>query len=179
MVNLYKRYYWVIKDQLMAGCYPGALEPELADLQLANLLDAGIRHIINLMEPHEKTWYGKSLVPYMDQINRLADQRQCSVTFERWPIKDLSVPTPEKMGMILDSIDALLAENRPVYVHCLGGIGRTGTVISCYLIRQGLAKGENVLSVLQDLRNNYADSQRQSPESDEQLEFVKAWRESF
>lgn len=176
MANLRNRFYWVARDRLLAGYYPGALEPETADLQLQCLLDAGIRHMVNLMEPHEKTWYGKSIVPYKDRMRRLADHMDCRITFERRAIKDLSVPRLEKMRLILDHIDVSIANGKPVYVHCLGGIGRTGTVIGCYLIRHGVATGENVLGTLRALRRSSVDSQRRSPESDEQIEFVRAWQ---
>ena len=175
MVNLYQRYYWVIENRLLAGCYPGALDSELAEKQLSGLLNAGIRHVINLMEPHEKTWYGRALIPYRDQLRLLSKQVECTVSFERQPIRDLSVPTPGQMRVILDHIDDSLSLERPVYVHCLGGIGRTGTVVGCYLIRHGLATGENVLERLKQLRSNYADRHRRSPETDEQLGFVKTW----
>ena len=30
----------------------------------------------------------------------------------------------------------------PVYVHCWGGIGRTGTVVGCWLVRHGMTGDE-------------------------------------
>ena len=56
-----------------------------------------------------------------------------SVTWERIPVRDVSVPSKDGMVMILDRIDQALAQQRPVYVHCWGGKGRTGTVVGCYL----------------------------------------------
>ena len=32
---------------------------------------------------------------------------------------------------------AFSPDGRKVYVHCWGGVGRTGTVVGCYLVRQG------------------------------------------
>lgn len=32
-----------------------------------------------------------------------------------------------------------LAAGQTVYVHCYGGIGRTGTVVGCWLVRHGLS----------------------------------------
>ena len=57
------------------------------------------------------------------------------------PIEDLSVPTLADMERILGAIDDELAAGRAVYLHCWGGIGRTGTVVGCYLVRQGLTAG--------------------------------------
>jgi protein-tyrosine phosphatase len=61
-----------------------------------------------------------------------------------------------------------------VYVHCIGGIGRTGITVACYLIRHGMA-GQQALVELQVLRQNVASWYRRSPESDLQIEFVEKW----
>ena len=49
----FPRSYWVIPGLLLAGEYPGAKEQKEAEQKLSGLLDAGIRQIINLMEPDE------------------------------------------------------------------------------------------------------------------------------
>ena len=41
----------------------------------------------------------------------------------------------------------LLAGGRTVYLHCRGGIGRTGTVLGCYLVRQGQTAEEALASI--------------------------------
>ena len=48
------------------------------------------------------------------------------------------------MSRILDDVDAALADGRTVYVHCWGGIGRTGTVVGCWLMRHGLDEGDPI-----------------------------------
>ena len=82
------------------------------------------------------------------------------------------------MRSILDAIDLSLTVDRPVYLHCFGGVGRTGTAVCCWLLRQGLAKPENVIQMLHELRQ--ADHQtkgRQAPETIEQTKFVENWLE--
>ncbi|MGB7327187.1 MAG: protein-tyrosine phosphatase family protein, partial [Rubripirellula sp.] len=76
----------------------------------------------------------------------------------------------------LDAIDLSLAANRPVYVHCFGGMGRTGSAICCWLQRHGLVSPKNVLGVLTQLRQ--ADVERASwkaPENETQENFVLSW----
>ena len=39
------------------------------------------------------------------------------------------------MLAVLDAIDIALCEGHGVYIHCWGGVGRTGTVVGCWLKR--------------------------------------------
>ena len=171
--------YWVIPGKLLAGFYPGSKDPKEAAAKLTALIDAGIRHVINLMEPDERDLAGHRFVPYEDVMESIASKMQISVTFDQLPIKDLSVPTERHMTRILNQIDLCIKHGKPVYVHCLGGIGRTGTVVGCYLVRHGLANGKNVLDIIRDLRKDSEDSDRRSPETREQLKLVVRWQKKL
>ena len=46
---------------------------------------------------------------------------------KKWP--ELSAQVAELMTAILNAIDESMTAGKPVYVHCWGGAGRTGTVI--------------------------------------------------
>lgn len=46
----FPRSYWVVPGKLLAGYYPGAKDPNEAKEKITALLNAGIRHFINLME---------------------------------------------------------------------------------------------------------------------------------
>lgn len=54
------------------------------------------------------------------------------------PIDDMDVPDPAQLDAALDWVDAHLAEGRKVFIHCRFGMGRTGTVLACWLARRGL-----------------------------------------
>jgi protein-tyrosine phosphatase len=79
------------------------------------------------------------------------------------PVRDFSCPTEEDMKRILDAADEALRDGHTVYVHCRGGIGRTGTVIGCYLVRHGSTPEEALARV-------------RGPETDAQLALVRSWR---
>ena len=61
-------------------------------------------------------------------------------------------PHPTRLVTTLDEIDRLLEDGRTVYVHCWGGVGRTGLVVGAWLIRHGAATGDTVMDVLGRLR---------------------------
>jgi protein-tyrosine phosphatase len=90
--------------------------------------------------------------------------------------QDLFVPSVEQMQTILDTIDESLEAGRAVYVHCWGGVGRTGTVVGCWLLRHDLAEPTNVLDTVMKLRKQDRErGQRMSPETAAQQRFVKKW----
>ena len=156
--------YWMIEGRLLAGEYPGARDPVQAKVKVAAFLDAGITTFIDLTEEHELAPYAPLLPP-------------TGVEHRRFPIRDLSVPRDARyLHDILDAIDAALDAGRNVYVHCWGGIGRTGTVVACWLQRHGRGPDE-ALQELARLWQNMAKRHRQprSPETDEQIAWVRNW----
>jgi protein-tyrosine phosphatase len=60
--------------------------------------------------------------------------------FVAYPIDDFSVPDDLKsFADLVARIHATLVMGRGVAVHCRGGIGRSGMVVSAVLIREGLS----------------------------------------
>ena len=168
----FPRSYWVIPSVFLAGEFPGAKDAGEARQKLERLYDAGIRHVINLMEPDEIDHDGNPFDSYKHELTEIAGKQDGSISFDRYPIKDLHIPDADQMTAILDAIDAAIDAHQPVYVHCWGGIGRTGTVVGCFLIRHGLATSRNVLDVIHGLRKNDPKIYRTSPETSAQVKFV-------
>ena len=79
------------------------------------------------------------------------------------------------MKEILHFINSLINNGKKVYVHCWGGVGRTGTVVGCYLIEQNMATTDNVLQTIDYLKRTTPISERNSPETEEQVNFVLNW----
>ena len=173
----FPRSYWVVPGKLLAGYYPGDLDTSKMEKKLKGLLRAGIRYVINLMEEDEQNWDGKRFRSYEDDIKRYARQEEVEITLVRRPIEDLSAPTPEYLRNILDDIDNAISQNKPVYIHCWGGKGRTGTVVGCYLARHGYAQGEYVLNLIHKLRKNDPEVYHASPETRQQRDMVTNWQE--
>ena len=165
--------YWVQQGHFAAGEYPGAVDPNHAAQKLEELLDAGIDHFIDLTESGE-------LVPYEEIAKQTASSLELQVGWERHPIRDLSVPqSPEQMRLILDAIDDALDEGKTVYVHCWGGVGRTGTVVGCWFVRHGQSGDEALRTIAERWRHmQKADRAPCSPETWEQRDYVRNWKES-
>ena len=174
----FNRSYWVVPGKFLAGCYPGSKNEDQAHYKLRALLDHGIRHVISLVEPDETDWGGKSFVSYDDQMRTIAESMGQTVSFDRMPIKDGWVPSRVDMCRTLDRIDDCIEDNKPVYIHCWGGRGRTGTVAGCYLARHGMAIGQNALDRIKELRRNTEDHWITSPETSEQYDMVLSWVEA-
>jgi protein tyrosine/serine phosphatase len=173
----FTRAYWVVPGKFLAGCYPGSEDKEEAYQKLKGLLEHGIRQVINLMEPDEMNWSGKPFESFEEQMKSIATSMGGEVNVERLPIKDTWVPARIEMCRILDRIDQSIQDDKPVYIHCWGGRGRTGTVVGCYLARHGLASDRNVLEMIQALRKNTEDHDSPSPETSQQMNMVLSWVE--
>ena len=170
------RNYWVIEGKFLAGAYPGSPNETNHRQRIEELWGAGMRTFVNLIEEDETNSSGQRFSRYDDILRELARQAGEQVAHLRFPVRDLSVPSLDGMRSILDAVDLGLAADRPVYLHCFGGVGRTGTAVCCWLLRHGLAEPQDVIKVLYDLRQ--ADHQtkgRKAPETSEQITFVKSW----
>ena len=167
--------YWVVPGSLAAGEYPGAPQVWEARKKLRAMLLAGIDRFIDLTTPQD------GLEAYDGILNDEAARLDIDADLESHPIVDGSVPgNPERMAGILDAIDDALDESKTVYVHCWGGVGRTGTVVGCWLVRHG-HKGDEALRQLTEWWQGMPEMKRffhpDSPETREQQEYVRTWRE--
>lgn len=164
-----ERTYWVVRPWLLAGAYPGHPEPAKHEARMLAIRAAGARTFVNLMEENARNNQGEPFVPY----DAGADAR-CL----RFSVVDGSIPSRALMRSILDAIDLSLEARRPVYVHCFGGMGRTATVVGCWLLRHALASRSDVLDVITRLRKaDKLRASRDAPENAEQREFVLSWPE--
>lgn len=172
----FDRSYWVDEEKFLAGCYPGDIDPAVASKKLEYLLRFGVRHIINLMQEGERNREGYGFRPYEESVRKIAGRLECEVAISRRPIADFETPSREEMKAILDEIDLAIKHEKRVFVHCWGGLGRTGTVVGCYLMRHGMASREDVLERIRSLRSKTSNFYVSSPESGEQKNFVREWK---
>ena len=162
--------YWVEEASFLAGEYPGKFNVEQTRKRLDALLEAGFNTFIDLTRPNEGA-------PYLEILEEQSLAYAMDIKYQRFPIGDFGLPTPELMRSILDKIGASIESGRKVYLHCWGGIGRTGTVVGCYLVGRGL-NGEQALRQLAAWWQGVPKSHihPHSPETLEQVIFIRNWK---
>ncbi|MGD1992151.1 MAG: dual specificity protein phosphatase family protein [Anaerolineae bacterium] len=154
--------YWIIPNRLLAGPYPGGIRAATARQRVDRFLEAGVTLFIDLTEAGE-------LPPYTQHLDEAAQH-------VRLPIPDMETPTEEQMAHILDVVDAAIGTRHTVYVHCRAGLGRTGTVVGCFMARHG-KDGADALHIIRQLRQNTPYPNADSPETAPQRQLVRRWKE--
>ncbi len=158
--------YWVVPGKLLAGDYPRTPYEQSSREKLKQLTNAGVTAFIDLTEADE----------FLEPYDHLLDKQ--FQTHQRFAIRDMSIPRSRDLTMqALDTIDAHLEAGETVYVHCWGGVGRTGTIIGCWLARHH-EPGQAALDRLEKLwAGNPKSRSRQSPETGAQQLYVREWTE--
>lgn len=145
---------YTVADGLVVGSYPGS------QAAVESLERAGVTHFVDLTHPSDPL---DAYEPFLGAARRVAD-----------PIPDMGTPTEGQVIRILDAVDEARANGGTVYVHCWGGVGRTGTVVGCWLVRHGLDRGDPVATIA-GLRADVPGA-RPSPETSAQVALVRGWR---
>ena len=146
LLGLTDRGAWVAPGVL--GCaYPRTQRA------LAALSGSGVRLLVNLHErPHDQ-----------------AHIERHGLREVHLPVKDFAAPSPEQIERGTEAILEAVARGEAAVVHCGGGLGRTGTVLACYLLASSDGLGaEEALRQVRALRPG-------SVETAAQLAAVRAW----
>ena len=159
--------YWVVPGKLLAGEYPREFFDRDSPAKVAKFADAGVTSFIDLTEEYELSPYSQWLHPETQ-------------SHQRFPIRDADVPRSKGFtNSILDAIDADIEAGETVYVHCFGGIGRTGTIIGCWLSRHPEVAAPG--SALERLRKLWVQcfksAYTSSPETSAQADYVREWED--
>jgi protein-tyrosine phosphatase len=158
---------------LLAGEHPTDRKGENATTQkMQKYLECGLTYFVDLTRAGEKSDYESIL------RTEAREKGIDNVGYVRLPIRDFGIPDHGRMESILNAIDRAITDNHKVYVHCRGGIGRTGTTVGCYLVRHGYP-GPDALAEVNRLFQSSDRSMESaySPETRDQMEFVTNWND--
>jgi len=158
--------YWI------NGPWPGRLalsaRPRGGDWlesDIANWKRSGVDAILSLLTPDEEL--------DLDLADEGATAKKHDVDFASFPIADRQVPRSETLlRQILEKVNTTLLAGRNVLVHCRQGVGRTGLVAACLLIRNGMSPGAAV-EALSTARGVAV------PETNEQREWIERFAPAF
>lgn len=157
--------WWVEPGRLLAGEYPGHPDAARARHKVDVLVDAGIRTIVDLTTP------AKGLAAYESVLRAVVTARQLDLRHVPFPIPDLGVVDDADYDVATTVIEEAL-DRGAVYVHCWGGIGRTGTIIGCVLADEGLDY-DAIIERLAFLRRGTRKEMRAAPEMPGQHELIR------
>lgn len=163
-------YSYRVDDNVWAGEYPVWEWEEGARVrQLKLFTDFGINYFLDLTENGEMPPYASFLT---NNISR-----------HIFPIPNGCVPNSVRWVVDLFRIIGDVLLNKPdikLYIHCVGGVGRTGTIVSCYYV---FFKGMSAEEALAEMRCRFATHGRSvwmsSPETEAQVNFIKEFANTY
>lgn len=124
--------FWINSQLAIVPCPRGV---DLLDDEMRALRDAGIDTVVSLLEPYEAKELG---------LEREADAAEhAGMRFVNFPIPDHGLPPSlENLTHLLANLEAQIARDRKIGIHCYACIGRSPVVAASLLIRSGMSSGE-------------------------------------
>ncbi len=119
-----RNFGWTLEGILARG-----EQPPLAPATFDALKAAGIGAVLSLRDYREPPGYHIE--------DEWALVRRAGLAFAHVPCTDLAAPSPDALADALRQLDRLVDGGRAVLVHCLAGVGRTGTVTGAWMVSRG------------------------------------------
>ena len=130
-------FSWLIEGKLAGSAIPTSKD------EIKWIQEEGVKSIVTIREePLDDDW--------IDDIEYLHIHSN-----------DMGVPEFDDLISSVDFIHRQLENNKPVMVHCLAGLGRTGTILACYLIKYEKMSADDAITKIRKERSGSIQSYSQ------------------
>lgn len=146
-------FSWLIEKRLAGASYP------YSEDAIALLRELGVQALLSLAEePLSEALLAK----YQLEVAHL-------------PLGDFSAPMLAQIEQAISIIESFFARGLAIAVHCGAGLGRTGTILACYLVSQGETARDAIAQVRQKRPGSI-----ETPEQAAAIEaYEKYWRDKI
>ncbi len=130
-------FSWLIEEKLAGSGMPTSFD------EFGWVVKQGIKSVITMTE------------------NALPETWVEGVKYLHIPTQDLTAPDMDKIDTAVEFIQKRISNKESVMVHCAAGMGRTGTILACYLIKFQKYSAKNAIEKVRDERPGSIQSEMQ------------------
>lgn len=160
------RANWVLQGRLIQGAHPSSLDDDVHIELLDTILKTRVNTFVSLLEEDEQSMFR----PYEEYVKMLAFKR---IKFIKLPIPDMGITEDRRIWKLAKHIVRRLQTSNDVfYVHCWGGHGRSGTLVSLVLVLLGMSAEKAIRYVNRCHKSRSYNGDVPSPQTLEQIDQV-------